>query len=663
MRIWLALLLPLTLLAQESADTKEAKTEKKDEKAAESPQPQKEKELTGYIDLGARWVGHAGDFSTYRSLVNLSQGVRLLGMDVSYEPSGSRLFDSLRIQGYNWGGDPYNTARLDLLKRGKYRYTGNYSNIAYYNNLPSFADVTANRGVYLNQRSYDTTRRNFENEITLFPGGRIMPYISYARNSDSGNGVTTLVADQNEYPLRNVINWGMNEIRGGVRLEMNRWHVTLEEGGTNFKDDQGVYSTDKLTGNRTSPYFGQQLYLLSGAQYYRIRGNGAYTKVLLTANPWNWLDLSGTLIRSSPKTYSTYNDTLKGNLISDETQFLAIPQITDSFYGNVRMPHTTANASAEVRPMERLRVRTTWETDRFHTSGSGVLTSSYFLTTSGTPVTATGTDGERLDVSRSRQQVEALYDITNKYMVRGGYRYEWGDVVLKANQFVTDNPVERGELQRHVGLFGFKARPVTRLTLTGDFELANGVKTYYRSGLLDTKRINLQGRVTLPKSLFFNLLYSRFDNKNPAQDINLDATSQSTSANLQWMPNDGKRISLIADYTRSTIQSDFNYLYPLGLFPVQSLYRDNAHSGTLMADLRLPLAKNYSGHLSFGGSFVTTTGTRPSNYYQPQGRIQLPVTPKLEFFSEWKYYGLHQPNYYYEGFRSHMFTGGVRFVM
>ncbi|QOY89433.1 porin family protein [Paludibaculum fermentans] len=665
MRIWLALLLPLTLLAQESADKKEATTEKKDEKAAaESPQPQKEKELTGYIDVGARWVGRAGDFNTYRSLVNLSQGTRLLGMDIGYEPAANRLFTSLRIQGYNWGGDPYNTARFDLQKRGIYRYVGSYSNIAYYNYLPSFADVTANKGVYMNQRSYDTTRRNFENELTLFPGARIMPYLGYSRNSDSGNGITTLVADMNEYPLRNLITWGMNEVRGGVRIEMNRWHVTLEEGGTNFKDDQGVYSTEKLTGNRTSPYLGQSLYLLSGAQYYRVRGNGAYTKVLLTANPWNWLDLSGTLVRTAPKTYATYNDTLKGSLVSGDDPLLIIPQITDSYYGNVRMPHTSANASAEVRPMERLRVRTTWETDRFHTSGSGVLTTSYFLTTTaatGTPVT--GTDGERLDVTRNRQQVEALYDISKKYTVRGGYRYEWGSVILKANQFITDNPTERGELQRHVGLFGFLARPVTRLTLTGDFELADGVKTYYRSGLMDTKRINLQSRLSLPKSLFFNLLYSRFDNKNPTTGINLDATSQATSANLQWMPKDGKRISIIADYTRSTIKSDFNYLYPLGLFPVQSLYRDNAHSGTLMADLRLPLGRNYSGHLTFGGSFVTTAGTRPSNYYQPQGRIQLPVTPKLEFFSEWKYYGLHQPNYYYEGFRSNMFTGGVRFVM
>lgn len=663
MRIWLALLLPLTLLAQETAEKKEAKTEKKDEAAAESPQPQKEKPINGYIDVGARWVGQAGDYSSYRSLVNLGQGMRLLGMDFSLEPTASKLVDSVRVQGYNWGGDPYNTARLDILKRGIYRYSGTYSNIAYYNNLPSFADLTANQGVYFNQRAYDISRRNFDNELTLFPGTRIMPYIGYARNSDGGNGITTLVADQNEYPLRNAVSWGMNEIRAGVRVEMNRWHVTVEEGGSNFKDDQGVYSTDQLTGNRTSPYFGQQLYLLSGAQYYRVRGNGAYTKVLLTASPLNWLDLSGTLIRSTPKTFSSYSDTLQGSLVSDETQFLAIPQITDSFYGNVRMPHTTANLGAEMRVMDRLRIRTTWETDRFHTNGSGVLTSNYFFTTGATPETGSSTDGERLDVSRNRQQVEALYDITNKYMVRGGYRYEWGQVILKANQFITTSPVERGELQRHVGLFGFRAQPVTRLTLTGDFELANGVKTYYRSGLLDTKRINLQGRVTLPKSLYFNLIYSRFDNQNPAPDIDLNAKSQSASANLQWMPNDGKHITIVADYTRSTIRSDFNYLYPLGLFPVLSLYRDNAHSGTLMADLKLPFGKKYTGRLSFGGSFVTTSGTRPSNYYQPQGRLQLPLTPKLEFFSEWKYYGLHQPYYYYEGFRSNMFTGGLRFVL
>jgi hypothetical protein len=75
------------------------------------------------------------------------------------------------------------------------------------------------------------------------------------------------------------------------------------------------------------------------------------------------------------------------------------------------------------------------------------------------------------------------------------------------------------------------------------------------------------------------------------------------------------------------------------------------------------MSKTYSGRLTFGGSFVTTDGTRATNYYQPQGRLHLPVTPKLEFFSEWRYYGMSQAVYTFEGFRAHTFTGGVRLLM
>jgi hypothetical protein len=82
-----------------------------------------------------------------------------------------------------------------------------------------------------------------------------------------------------------------------------------------------------------------------------------------------------------------------------------------------------------------------------------------------------------------------------------------------------------------------------------------------------------------------------------------------------------------------------------------------------MADVKLPVTKSYAGRLTFGGSFVKTDGTRPTSYYQPQGRLQLPVTPKLEFFSEWRYYGMSQTVYTFEGFRAHTFTGGVRLLM
>ena len=672
MKILLAMLLPLTLLAQESAVKKEAQPEKKDDKAAEAPAPDTEKTFTGYIDVGARWVGWAGDRNTYRSMVNLRQGLRLVGMDLTIAPKASMLFDTARIQANNWGGDPYNTARLDVFKKGVYRYNGAYSNIAYFNYLPSFADPTASSGVFLNQRATDTAIRNFDHSLELNPGGRIIPFFGYERNSDSGHGITTLVEDRNEYPLRDITNWGQNLYRGGVRVEMNRWHATIEQGYSGFKDDQSVYSTAKLNGNRTTPYLGQTLFLSQGQEFYRIRGDGPYTKALLTANPFNWLDLSGQFMYTKPNTTSTFSQYVAGNLVSPAL-FLFYPRGTDYAYGDARMPRTSGSLNAELRPFSRLRIRQTWETDKFTNTSTGNLTASIFPAT-GPVITSNTPATDRLEVTRSRLQTEGLLDIAKGYTLRGGYRYEWGESLLRAGANGGSSPSERGELERHVELVGFQARPIKPLTLNADVEIGNGVKTYYRTGLMDTRKYRILGRVTLPKNLLFSTIYSRFENKNPAATVQLgsvsqtlpnqlDFRSQAASANLQWLPGGGKKFTIIADYTRSSIRSDVSYLYPLGLFPLESLYRDNAHTGTLMADVRIPVTKSYAGKLTFGGSFVTTEGTRPSRYYQPLGRLQLPLTPKLEFFAEWRYYGLTQANYTYEGFRSHNFMGGFRFVL
>ncbi|MBI4890702.1 MAG: hypothetical protein HY821_08755 [Acidobacteria bacterium] len=650
--------------AQQKPETKPAETKPapaKQEEAA-STSPTSEKVLSGYVDIGARWVGWGGDYNTYRSVVNLRQGTRLIGSDVALTPKDSKLLDSLRLQMFNWGGDPYNTARITADKRGKYRYVGNYSNIAYFNNLPSFADPTYDKGIYFDQRSMDTKIRNFDNNLELFPAGRFIPYFGYTRNSSYGWGVTPLVLDYNEYALRNVIDWGMNEVRGGLRVEMKRWHVTLEEGGRFYEDNQSVYSTAPVAGNRTTPYMGQWLILSSGSQRYEARTKGAYTKALLTASPLSWLDLYGSFIRSKPKTDSQFYQTANGKIVDPIDPLVILSGTTDRFYGNATMPHTSGSFGAEARVGSRLRLRESWETDRFHTDGNGTLNATLYLNpTTGMPVVTK--DGERLEVTRNKQQAEALFDILKNFTVRGGYRYEWGDSVMKASTYSVTGKPDRGELKRKGWVAGFNARPIQRLSLTGDLEFMDGEKTYYRTGLYDTRRTRFQGRLTLPKELYFNATYAFFDNKNPNAGVNYLSSSQAINGSLQWLPKGGKNLSVIADYQRSFIKSDIDYLYPLGLFPVHSHYQDNAHTGTLLADLRLPIAKNYSGRLTFGGSFVTTDGTRSMHYYQPQGRLHLPVTQRLEFFSEWRYYGMSQAVYTVEGFRAHTFTGGVRLLM
>jgi hypothetical protein len=617
----------------------------------------------GHIDLGARWVTRSGDFNTYRSLVNLSQGVRMTNGQLRLEPQDSRLLDSGLLTMTAWGGDPYNTARLDMVKRGVYRLNSTYSNIAMFNALPSFANIgTPGSAAFFNQRTMDTRIRNYDNELTLFPGARVMPYVGFSRNTSYGTGITPLVLPPNEYPLRNVIDWSLYEVRGGLRVELNRFHATVEQGGRRFSDDQSVYSTEALRGNRSTPYLGQILSLTSGNQLYRVRGEAEHTRALVTASPFDWLDLSGSFIRSRPKTYSELNQFQQGRIVDPNNPLLLLTGTTDYFFGNATMPHVSASGAAEARIGPRIRLRESWETDRFHTTGLQTLRSlQFFSPTASSTLVFTG--GERLEVSRHRQQIEAIWDVSKQITIRGGHRYEWGRSLMKASTYSQGAPADRLEMERQGGVFGFVLRPVKRVSLTGDLEFIDGIKTYYRTGLYDNTRLRFQTRFELPKSLWLNVNYSRFTNENPLPDVKYWYFAEALTGSVQWLPGGGKNASIIAEYQRSTVRSDIDFLYPLGLFPVASNYRDYAHTGTMFIDLRLPLAKRYSGRISAGGSFTTTSGVRPTDYYQPQGRLVLPVTPKMEFFSEYRYFGLSQTIHVFEGFRTHMYMGGVRLLM
>lgn len=665
---------PATARAQESAPAAAADvTETQASAQAAGPQEKKwevnpeptgaESVFGGHIDIGARWITRAGDFNTYRSLVNLSQGTRLTNAELRLEPKESKLLDSSLLTMTAWGGDPYNTARLDMVKRGLYRLTSTYSNIAMFNALPSFANIGApGSPLFFNQRTMDTRIRNYDNELTLFPGKRVMPYIAYSRNTSYGTGITPLVEPPNEYPLRNVIDWRLYEVRGGIRVELDRFHATVEQGGRRFHDGQSVYSTETLAGNRSTPYLGQILSLTQGSQLYRVRGEAEHTRALVTTSPFHWLDLSGSFIRSRPKTYSELNQLVRGKVVDPNDPLLVLLGTTDYFFGNATMPHISGSAAAEARLGPRIRIRESWETDRFHTTGINMLRSLQLLSPTATAA-LTLTDGERLEVNRHRQQIEAIWDVSKQLTIRGGHRYEWGRSLMKASTYSQGAPYDRLEMERQGGVFGFVLRPVQRVSLNGDMEFIDGIKTYYRTGLYDHTRLRFQTRFQLPKNLFFNANYNRLTNENPNPDVRYWYEAEAISGSLQWLPGAGKNVAIIAEYQRSKIRSDINYLYPLGLFPVASNYRDYAHTGTMLIDLRLPLAPRYSGRLSAGGSFVTTSGVRPTDYYQPQGRLVLPVTQKMEFFSEYRYFGLSQTIYVFEGFRTHMYTGGVRLLM
>src|SRR5262249_33247069 len=133
-------------------------------------------------------------------------------------------------------------------------------------------------------------------------------------------------------------------------------------------------------GRTTVPVFGQTLSLTNLAAAYGVRGTRVFTKGMLTANPTSWLDLYGQFLYSQPDSTTNYQQTAAGNLFL-QSQLLFFTSQQFLLSAQAKMPHTSGNAGAEIRPLQNLRILQSWLTDRLHTDGAAV--SSQVLTGTG----------------------------------------------------------------------------------------------------------------------------------------------------------------------------------------------------------------------------------------------------------------------------------------
>ncbi len=640
-RLTAFLLLTLPALAQETQPVTAAAT------ADENYQ--------GTVDLGGRWVSEvAGDFNTYRSVVNLNDGFRLLGLDLLARDPKRKLFDQLTLFADNWG-DPYNTIRLGAERRGTYRYTFDYRNIAYFNALPSFANPFLQNDVLFNQRSFDIHRKLWNTELELRPGKRIVPFLAFSRDSGDGSGVTPFVSSGNEYPVATGYRDHTNTYRGGARMEFRRWHLTLEQGGTSFKDDQLVSTNDQNFGNRRTPLLGRELFLDSARQAYRIRGSSIFSRGLFTAAPVSWADLNAMFLYSQPESDVAFREDAEGLLYLGATQFADVTEALSGGYS--KMPRTSGSFSAEIRPHGRIRVHESIMTDRLHSGSSLLLNFAAFSgAAAGTPVVTNFAD--RLVTNYNRQQADGFVDLTRKLTLRGGHRYEWGDATVRSGNLNPSGQPESAELKRHVGIAGFNFRPARGWVVNGDYEAGDASRNYFRTSLHDYHQLRLRSTLHLRQDLQAGLNFRYLDNENELSAF--DFRDVSAGAHVRWRPGGGKRASVLADYTWSGLRSDLSFLAPPFFTTVASLYRDTAHSGTALADINLPLVAGAAPRLSFGGSFFRSSGSRPTRYWQPVARFQMPMHRHVAGYVEWRYYGLSQVFYSLEAFRAHTLIVGLR---
>ena len=608
----------------------------------------------------------AGSFNTYRSLVNLGSGPKLVGADFTILDPHHRAFDEIHVRAYGWGDEPYGTFHLDSKKAKVYKFNADYRDIAYFNYLPSYADPLLSRGITIDEQAFDTRRHLGSYTLDLLPGNWLMPYLSFERDSGTGIGTSVFVSSANEFPVAAALRDLTNLYRGGVRIERKKFHVTLEAGGTTFKDDQSQYQAGTTTnyGNNNAPYLGQTLDLKYLSAAYGIGGTSVFTRGLLTANVTSWLDFYGQFQYSQPDSTVNYQQYNTGNLASpNPLLFFTSQQYLVS--SAAKLPHTTANLGAEIRPFRRIRILQSWLTDRLHEAGSDQSTN----TLANPPASSAQLSAilaSTLASNYNQEEVNAYFEATSTLIFRGGYRYVWGDAhdaTLPAAGLVSS---DHATLHRNVALGGITYRPSSKLRLSAESESASSTGAYFRTSLYNYEKVRAQARYQVTGSLTVSADFSFLNNQDPQPGVNYDYQFQQESLSLFWAPAK-KWFDVQGSYSRSALRSDLGYLQPQDLTPQQSRYRDNAHIATALFNLKLARnSKSAAGHtprLALGGSMFRSSGSRPTAYYQPKGQLWVPLSKRTTWFTEWTYYGYGEIFYLYEGFRTHLATTGLRFTL
>ena len=200
------------------------------------------------------------------------------------------------------------------MKRGLYDFTADYRNIAYFNAVPrspircapriQSSELSIRSAAHRPGRSAPLPRQAHH----AVPGLRTQLGLR-PRNRDLGAG-----RQSTNSPCPILLRDSTNNYRGGVRFEFNRFHVTLEQGGTTYKDDDQA-SFNGVPTTATAPRrFWAALSLLNAlTQAYGIRGSSMYTRVLVTASPFSWMNLYGQFLYSESKTDARYFDIATGN--------------------------------------------------------------------------------------------------------------------------------------------------------------------------------------------------------------------------------------------------------------------------------------------------------------------------------------------------------------
>jgi len=268
---------------------------------------EKNKTIYGKFLFGYRFVETSGADFKYKEDINLDDGVRLFNFSLRFTPNDQlrKLFDTLDLNVYNYGGDPFETFGLSIQKYGLYKFRYNRRKATYF-----YHDLHEGDGGQL----YDPFTFNFDRvmddiSFKIWVGKYFDFFLNFDRYSKKGESTTSLDINRTEFEFDKPISEEYKAVSFGINASYKGNSFLFEEKIMDYDNSNSLFLPGFADGGPNASY-PSSLNTFVINQPYNLQ---TYTHTFkLNARPFSNLFIAGSAVISNQDMDLTYSEESEG---------------------------------------------------------------------------------------------------------------------------------------------------------------------------------------------------------------------------------------------------------------------------------------------------------------------------------------------------------------
>jgi hypothetical protein len=628
---------------------------------------------TTSLELGYRFVDTDGDRDRYLSDVNVRDGLRVLGysLEMRARPGTGLLFDLLKAEVDNAGGDAAQTYYLRAEKTRFYRFDANVRRFNYFRSIANFVAPVPNN----TWRDYDLRQQISDFNLKLFPQRAIRINAGYGRSMAKGRYTPTYNFERDQFQLLGESRWEANDYRLGLDATYRGWDFNVVQLYRNFHNDPRI--TARPGGDPgLNPADGGQIATLTRDTPFHSRS--LVTRVGARGDIAERLHLVFRALHDDERIRAGYLEIDTGRANNNST-ILSRTLSLSGPGGIAERPGNNVDIGVSLDVSRFLTVSDSFSYSGWRIAGDmSWLSVSVQQTGAAAPTTTTAVTvatGYVTDLSSFRNTLDANLNFGRKFSANLGWRAMSRDVKLAGVWNATStSPVVKDEAESvltNAFIGGLRYRPTNRASFMFDVERGQNNNAFIRIAPLDFTRTRARAQVQATDKLWVSGTFTSLDRSNPTPQVENESTTRSYSAAVNWRPRERADVDFGYDYHDLFAAALIDYTLGTQRVNGRSLYYSRVNS--LFANTRFGLTRRLDLLLAYyyiidrGGPAVSLgpndqINSYPLRRHNPEARLAYRFSNRLTGNLSYRHYSYNERDFVAQDYRANILTTSLRFT-